>query len=284
MQDIATEIKNKIKKEIGEFITVSIGIAPNRFLAKTAASYKKPDGLFEINKNNYWQVFESLKLTDLCGIKIRNAIRLSRVNVFKVTDLYNADIQKLKSGFHGIFGYYWYMRLHGYEIDNAEVARKSFGNSYSLPKPYQTFEELSPILTKLIEKMARRLRRRNYEAQGVHLGISFRDHSYWHKGKKLIYPIWNTSDFKREIFKLLASAPLGGDGKYARNLSVSCFNLKIKNSMQLDITCDVIKKENLTKALDIINDKYGEFTIIPARMAYNENYVLDRIAFGITDP
>ncbi|CAN5328012.1 DNA polymerase IV [soil metagenome] len=280
MQTIALEIKNRIKKEIGEYITVSIGIAPNRFLAKTAASYKKPDGLFEINNKNYLKIFESLKLTDLCGIKKGNALRLSMVNIFTVMDFYNADIQKLKLGFHSINGYYWHMRLHGYETDDFEIIRKSFGNSYALPKQYSDPKNIAPILTKLIEKMSFRLRKRNYVASGIHLGILFKDYSYWHKGLKLTHSIFASSDFQKEIFKLLLSCP---DSKPVKNLAVTCFNLQKKNSLQLNLIEDVLKKENLTKALDCLNNKYGEFTVIPARMMNNQNFVLDRIAFGVID-
>src|SRR3989304_5030828 len=57
MFNVGKEIKERIKKEIGEWITVSIGIAPNRFLAKTAAGIHKPDGLDEINKDNFLETY-----------------------------------------------------------------------------------------------------------------------------------------------------------------------------------------------------------------------------------
>jgi len=277
MQSIALEIKKRIKEEIGEWITVSIGISTNRYLAKTASSYKKPDGLFEINKDNFLEVFNSLKLTDLCGIKKGNASRLATVSIFSIMDFFNADITKLKIGFHSVTGYYWYLRLHGYEVDEAETHRKSFGNSYALPKPYSKPEDLSPILTKLIEKMSMRLRRKNYIAEGIHLGILFKDHTYWHKGMKLKSPIFASSDFNKRIFELLLSCP---NLKPVKNLAVTCFDLKKDKFTQLELNVNVVKKQNLSKALDKINDRWGNFTIIPARMINNDNYVLDRIAFG----
>lgn len=74
---IAREIKQRIKSEIGEWITVSIGISTNRYLAKVAAGLTKPDGLDEINMNNFLDIYSKMKLTDLTGIKTGNAARLS---------------------------------------------------------------------------------------------------------------------------------------------------------------------------------------------------------------
>jgi DNA polymerase IV len=277
MQSIALEIKKRIKEEIGEWITVSIGISTNRYLAKTAASYRKPDGLFEINESNYLQVFQSLKLTDLCGIKKGNASRLATVNIFSVMDFFNAEIIKLKIGFHSVTGYYWYLRLHGYEVDDASIIRKSFGNSYALSKPFKDPEDLSPILTKLVEKMSMRLRRKKYIAGGIHLGILFRDYTYWHRGLKLKSPIFAASDFNKRIFELLLSCP---NLKPVKNLAVTCFDLREDKFTQLELNTDIIRKQNLSKALDKINNRWGNFTIIPARMINNDNYVLDRVAFG----
>src|SRR3990167_7281918 len=65
MKNVAKEIKQRIKKEVGEWITVSVGIAPNRYLAKLAAGLKKPDGLEEIRKGNFERIYKELELTDL---------------------------------------------------------------------------------------------------------------------------------------------------------------------------------------------------------------------------
>jgi len=175
MHRIALEIKQRIKREIGEWLTVSVGIAPNRFLAKLASQLKKPDGLEEINKDNFLNHYLKLKLTDLPYIKARNAIRLNSVGIFSVLDFYQSPIWKLKAAFKSILGYYWYVRLHGYELDDVVFGRRSYGNSYAFPKPLITPEQIAPILTKLVEKMGFRLRRAGYKARGVHLAVTFRD-------------------------------------------------------------------------------------------------------------
>ena len=65
MSRVAEEIKKRIKSEIGEWITVSIGIAPNRYLAKIAAGLHKPDGLDEINKENFLRYLFQAKIDRL---------------------------------------------------------------------------------------------------------------------------------------------------------------------------------------------------------------------------
>ena len=111
---IGKEIKQRIKAEVGDWLTVSVGIAPNRFLAKVASSLKKPDGLEEINKDNFLDCYHRLRLTDLPYIKARNAARLGSVGIFNVLDFYRSPVWKLKAAFKSIISYYWHVRLHGY--------------------------------------------------------------------------------------------------------------------------------------------------------------------------
>jgi DNA polymerase-4 len=79
---IGYEIKERVKREIGDYMTVNIGIAPNRFLAKTAAGLHKPDGLDVIDYHNLIEVFDSLELQDLNGIADGYGSRLRAHSIF----------------------------------------------------------------------------------------------------------------------------------------------------------------------------------------------------------
>lgn len=274
---VAVEIKSRIKKEIGDWLTVSVGIGPNSFLAKTAAGLHKPDGLDVINQNNFLDIYGKLHLTDLCGIKSRNAARLNSLGIFTVLDFYHSPIWKLKAVFKSILGYYWFLRLHGFEIDDVVFKRSSYGNSFALPKPLVTLEELAPILQKLVEKMGYRMRKAGYSARGVHLSIIYRDFNYWHKGMVLTDFIFDSRDIYKAVFNILLHCPYQ---KSVRELAVSCFNLRKNTYIQMSLWEDLIKKENLVKAIDCINGRWGNFVITPATMLGIQDLVPDRIAFG----
>lgn len=276
MTEIAQEIKRRIKEEVGEWITVSVGIAPNRYLAKIAAGLHKPDGLDEINGDNYLNVYARLKLTDLTGIKERNALRLNKAGILTVLDFYNAPVWKLRAAFQAITGYYWYVRLHGYEVDDTIFGRRSYGNSYALPVPFSDVAALSPILCKLCEKTGSRLRRAGYFARGIHLAVLFKNHALWHKGKLVPKDLFDSRDIYKEALRLLLLSPR----KPVANLAVSVFGLGKTNAFQLGLFEDMGRKRKLVSAVDAINDRWGKFVVSPARMVATQNYVPDRIAFG----
>lgn len=282
MQKTAQEIKRKIRKEIGDWLSVSIGIAPNRFLAKTAAGLHKPDGLDEINRDTFIDVYKNLKLTDLCGIKQRNASRLQRCGIYSVLDFYRASLQTLTFAFSSVFGYYWYMRLRGWEIDDFDSRRRTYGNSYVVPRPLFAKEDIAPVLMKLVSKMSSRLRRAGYHTQGLHLALIFNERGFWHKGEKTPTPLFDTRDIYRGIYHLLSESPYH---KGVRKVAVSCFNLQKCNYLQepqgqLTLWGDETKKKSLTRAMDNVNKRWGDYTLVPARMMGTQNYVPDRIAFG----
>lgn len=274
---IGEEIKNRIKKEIGDYLTVSIGIGPNRFLAKTASNLHKPDGLDEINQNNVFKIYRELNLMDLNGINRQNTIRLNTVGIYTVIDFYNANLSLLRSAFHSILGYHWFLRLRGWEIDDINWDTKSFGHSYSLPKFLTTSEEIAPILSKLVEKVGFRMRRANFQAKGIHLALLYKDNQYFHEGKSLSQPIFDSRDIYRFAYRLLRHSPYNLP---VRNIAVSCFDLSSRFTLQLDLFYDNLKKDNLVTAIDSINDKWGDFIITPATMINTKNFVHDRIGFG----
>lgn len=277
MFDVAMEIKQRIRDEIGDWIRVSIGIAPSRYLAKTAASIKKPDGLEEINSENYYEVYQGMKLTDLTGIAYHNEKRLHHAGIFTVTDLYNAPIWQLRAAFRSVVANDWYLRLRGWEIDDVEFNRRSYGNSYALPQPFEEIKDLAPILSKLVNKMSFRLRKAGYRARGIRLSIYYRDRTGWNHGHLQKKWLFDPRDFYAEALRILHLSPR----KPVRILAVSCFDLTQNTQVQTELFDNVVLKKNITEAMDKINLKWGDFTVTPANMATaKEKYVHDRIAFG----
>jgi DNA polymerase-4 len=277
IEQVATEIKQRIKSEVGEWLTVSIGIAPNRYLAKIAAGLRKPDGLDEINKDNFLKIYSRLKLTDLTGIKEKNAARLNGMEIYSVLDFYQAPVWKLRAAFHSITGLYWHARLSGYEVDNIEFGRRSYGNSVALGKNLSKIEDLSPILARLTEKMCSRLRSAGYRASGIHLMLIFKNGSWWHRGRLLAQSYFDSRDFYKAAFRLLTEA---NPGSPVLNIAVSCFGLSRQSSLQLNFFENVGEKQSLTRAVDEINERWGGFSVGSARSFGGAKIVMDRIAFG----
>ena len=275
MIGVARQIKQKIRKNIGDWITVSIGIAPNRFLAKVASNLKKPNGLEVIDKTNYLKVFAKLDVTDLCGIKKGYGSRLYCKGIYTARDFYNAPLWKLKSAFKSINSYYWYLRLRGFESDNVEFGRKSYGNSYALARP-TVGEGANSVLAKLVEKMSYRLRSGGYCASGIHLTILFKNGRYWHKGVSFSEQLFATPQILKKTRMIFDMAPK----IEIRNLAVSCFGLKSIGGLQLGLFNDLEKCFKLVLSVDAINKDFGAFTISSAQTLAAGNAVPDRIAFG----
>lgn len=273
---IGREIKNRIQEDIGDYLTVSVGIAPNRFLAKTAANLTKPDGLEEIYEQNYEETFKRLSVMSLTGIKQKNAARLAPFGIQTVWDMYSAPLQTLKAAFKSINGYYWFMRLHGYEIDRVEFGRHTYGNSYSLPKPFSELADITPILSKLVAKMSGRVRKAGLAAQGMHLSVLYRDGTHYHRGYKTPSDLWSTEDFYNAAVHILLESPR----KPVRKLSVTSFNLKEVSTVQRMLFSDIERSFSRQKAVDDLNNRFGSYTVTPARVLEAKQNVPDRIAFG----
>lgn len=274
---VSQEIKLKIRQEIGEWLTVSIGIAPNRFLAKTASNLKKPDGLEEINRLNFLEVYSRLALTDLCGINHRLAERLCRGGILTVTQLFDSSPSRLKSVFRSVCGYYWYLRLRGWEVDDSISFRKSFSHIYSPPRPLVSARQLAPILSKLVVKTSARLRRHHYQARGLSLCLLYRRRNLWHQSISFDNPVFAPADFFRLAYQLLCQSP---QSEPVATLSFSCFNLVSGAVFQDDLFTANSRKRSLVAAMDQINSAYGDFTIIPATMLKTANLAADSIGFG----
>ncbi len=282
MEEIGYMIKQDVKDMLGSYVTVNVGIAPNRFLAKLASGLNKPDGLDIINGENLKTIYERVSLLDLPGINVRYQARLNLAGIYTVMDFLNAPLEKLRGEvFKSIVGYYWYLRLRGHEIDNVDFKRRTFGQQYALGQRTNDPSELSRLLMKLCEKTGRRLRRNGYSARGVHLLLMFEDRTYYSHGTKQKYQLYSTQDIYLAARKLLYSAI-----KEARVTQISITVYDIENNANTQLNLFEGSKYDtmgLSRAADMVNDRYGEFTLYPALMSNMQDVILKRVAFGKVD-
>ena len=294
MNSLAVEIKHRVREQIGEWMTVSIGIAPNRYLAKVASGLHKPDGLDSITRGSVAQILASLQLEDLCGIKRGNATRLRQHGIYTPLALYQADADTLQRAFHSIVGRQWWLRLHGYEdgvrymsfgrsehssSSSVPSRQKSFGHSHALGKPLLPKDPMVlQILSQLTKKMGMRLRQAGYTARGVGVSISYDSYAdHWHAVTTTYAPIFADGDFFTRFRDLLARAP---SQKLIRILAVYCYHLVPDLYGQQTLFEEDRKKEHLTQAIDAITAKWGFSAIASGRMLDVKETVQDRISFG----
>ncbi|MCL4374853.1 hypothetical protein M1523_03245 [Patescibacteria group bacterium] len=277
---VAKEIKLRLRREIGDWISCSIGIAPNRFLAKLAASLHKPDGLSVIDHTNLEKIYGQIDLTDLNGISTAYQDRLNAHGIFTPARFLQASASFLTQAvFASVVGDHWYWRLRGFEVDAGDWTRKSYGQDFALGKKTGDREELSRYLLKLCEKLGRRMRHAGQAATGLRLHLIYADRTAWQRGQKFTQPLYSTQEIFTKASWIFDQQP---GKKTVAKLSVSCYALLPHRSPQPGLFPDPMaeKSQRLSAALDKINDRYGEYTIAPALMMQMDNYVRDRIAFG----
>jgi len=281
--EIGQEIKRRIRREIGEWICCNVGIATNRFLAKLAASLNKPDGLDVITHQNLKAVYQTVSLTNLHGINTRYQTRLNAHRIFTPLDFLNTNLFTLRAiVFKSIVGYYWYLRLRGWEIDTVDFTRKSIGQSYALSRKTARPSELARLMLKLCEKMGRRLRRSGMTARGIHVSCLYQDGTVWHRRRQVNPPMYATQELYSKAMWLLKQQPCW---KTVSHLAVSCFNFsKLPLQQETLFETPTSRYQKLARATDVINDRWGEYVITPALMLGMDDLIINRIAFGSASP
>jgi len=129
-------MRQRIRTEVGEWLGCSIGIAPTRFLAKTASDFKKPNGMTIITQENLDHILGQLELEAVCGVGPRTSRRLQALGYHTLLEVKRAPVANLIHAF-GKKGYFLWSNLHGLEVEGvaAEEARpKSIGHSYCVPQ------------------------------------------------------------------------------------------------------------------------------------------------------
>lgn len=257
---IAFLLKAQIRHRFG--ITCSIGIAPNKLLAKLASEMKKPDGLTVIRPDEVARLLETIPARDLCGIGAQTARQLDLYGIRSCGDLGRFPAELLKKRF-GIIGER--LQLMGKGIDDSPVIPaedtaevKSVGHSMTLERDIEGRKEILRFLLQLSEMVGRRARRYNVRGKTVSLSIRHADFDTWVGKQETLGEYVNRSDeIYRAVVAILDSLVLL---QPVRLLGVRLSNL-CHGSNQLPLFPEERKRMLLVNALDEVNDRFGDFTV-----------------------
>ena len=296
IEEIGYEIKQRLCDEIGRAMRCNVGIATNRFLAKTAASLHKPDGLDVITAQNLREIYAGLELTELTGIAARNEARLSAVGITTPLEFLDADEQLLRTMvFKSINGSQWHQRLRGWEVDDVDYAMKTAGRQFVLDAYNMPYEQILKRLHHLCEATGKKIRSQGKVARGVQVwatthrekgspeaasgGWEQRTGSrYWHARHMSTMPFFSDQAIYEQARQLFVGAP-----PLIRTIGVTVYELSDDEDPQLSLFGDELAREHaLVGAVDEINSRYGKHVIHSADTLGMYQAIDEKIPFGST--
>ena len=256
---MARSIKDQIRNS--EQLTCSIGVAPNKLLAKLGSSLKKPDGLVVIQREDIEEILKDLPVSKLHGIGPKLTETLNFIGIFTCGQLGKFPIPILSKRF-GAIG----ERLHemGLGVDDCPVIpfdeeedAKSISHSVTLEEDTSDPNMLRKVLLQLSERVSRRMRREGFYGKRIAVTVRYSDFFTFSKQKTLSK--WMNSgneifQYSHEIFKSVSHP------KPIRLLGVGMSLLK-KEWCQLDLFEKRDKKDNLLKTMDRVNERFGDWTL-----------------------
>lgn len=282
---IALEIKWRIRQEVGEWLTCSVGAGSNKLVAKIASDLDKPDGVVVISEEKLPALYDRLNLTDIPGIAERTKRRLNNLGIFSLRDLALYPESKLRAQF-GMVGHYLHnlgnLRANVDLTTLAQETIKSMGHAYTLPRATDDARLIKKLLFKLAEKVAVRLRQKNFWGSVVACYVRVSDRSGGHRyagfgRSKKIHEL--TQDGKvifAECWKMFQSwrvlAPVRMAGVAVSGL--------VANFNDEPLFERYRKPRRVLNALDRVNGKYGEFFLRRAVLCDARFLAPDTVGFG----
>ncbi len=264
VKQIASDLQRRIEERFG--LTASIGIGPNKLVAKMAAGLEKPRGLTVLDEEGFRKVFWPTEVQTLWGVGPKLSERLNAIGITTVGDLAHAPTETLKAAF-GIIGPQ--LREAAWGRDETPlvpyhegVEAKSMGHEVTLPEDCDDPAFLEGTLLRLSDQVARRLRVEGYLGRTV--AVKLRDSKFTTRIRQRVL-----SDFTadhRAVFdaaRTLLRENWNGEALRLLGVTVSCLE-RARPGDQTELFPPDQRAERLREAMDQVRDKLGEASLVPA--------------------
>jgi DNA polymerase-4 len=298
---IALNIKEAIHADVGEALNCSIGMAPNRYLAKIASDMQKPNGLIGLLPSQLPRAIAHLELRDLPGVGARTEARLNAKGIHTMPELLARDRQGMHQLWDSVWGdrlYHW-LRGAATGDDGAPVTgdvQKSLGHSHVLGPEYRSHEGAWAVAHKLLHKAAMRLRMEHFYTGSLSVTIKF---AYTREQTERLKSKQHTSGIRhggwgmearfrsaQDTLTLLdalrgiwAQRPQDVDHRKPFFVGVTLRNLIPESEHQAMLFEEPGNRTELSHTMDKLNLKFGHTTVHFAGMLPARESAPTRIAF-----
>ncbi len=252
------KIKERIKKETG--LTASIGLAPNKMVAKIASGLEKPDGLVNVKKEDLTAFLEALDVGLIWGVGPKTKDELIRMGINTIGDIARRSKDEL-IGLFGKNGAWFWEVSHG--IDESEVITeretKSISNESTFDEDTKDRRLIERQLALLSELVADRLREGKIKTRTITLKIRLEGFHTYTRSTTLRETTNFTEDMITAVQKLYANFEI--KGRKVRLVGVRASNLSLTDEPDLFRSRPSAKTESLHKAIDTIKARFGKSSI-----------------------
>lgn len=300
-RELALKVKQAIRKQVGATLRCSIGLAPNRFLAKTASNMQKPDGLVVLTQDQLPDVLFKLQLRDLPGIGERMEQRLRKKGICAVEQLFQLSMEQMTNLWGGVLGTRFWLKLRGDDFDELPSHQSSIGHQHVLPPELRTPENALAVGKKLLHKAAVRLRQAKLWTSGMLIYVLFSRSqktdqqpdgaSYWLHHDR---PVWEASlrfpacQDTMTLINILRQAWQNCPKFKPVVVSIALMDLVPDEMQNLSLFGKLYREERFTRiaqVMDKVNAKYGSTTLYLGGIHSVRQAAPPRIAFSsIPDP
>lgn len=258
---LASRIKQRIRNNIGEYITCSIGFAPNRLLAKIACKVDKPNGTTIWLPETLPAPLLSIPLEDIPGVGSKMQARLDAAGIRTTADLWNSQPKHLRAIWGNVNGERMWYSFHGYEIHAMPTSRGMFGHGRVLPPDWRDIDHCAACSRLLLTKAARRMRRAGFYANRLWLWLDIRNNGWF--AQRDLRSVQDDHACLAGLAALWAKAraQLPQTARIIR-VGVTLLDLTPASARQLDLFADDDserqKYEALANTMDFLNRKFGK--------------------------
>jgi DNA polymerase-4 len=284
---IAKTIKREILEKVGDWLTCSVGIAPNAFLAKLASVRgKKQDGLLMITHDNIDDILRPLRLGDLPGIGGNMSYRLERAGVMTPLDMRYAGPHKLKAIFKGIEGVFWHYRLNFIETNIvAHEYRGMQAMRQISAEKRQSMEYIDQLFMTLCLTLEKRMVKHKFHCKAIGFTARYEDGTRWDDAFTVSTPVQDAISLMRMVrLRVDKFQQLMNCGPVFNNditqMRVSVTNFVNNGSMLYSLFEEDDKKDTAFKTMHDIKNKFGSDKLIRAIEMTDEQVIKDVIGFG----